>query len=345
VLSSIRENKREGKEQVRALVAEGLMQIFLSRLVMAIERRLSEPLGIKIDMLEGLDWEEVENRISQSILDLYTTRVEKLADAEGEIQRNIQAIIRRQRESEREAIDLYELAAGISLGTRMAIDARTHQKGFRQVHLLNYVFLAALHMAGKDTKQVAGDILNHLDDVQKRLKGIWGNLELAHLSENAVTVQDLPLQYQYALKQAMGSERFQAFASVPLEELKSIGEPNLADLLGGMVQQAIYKHILLSAISELWIDHLTRMEALRVSIRMEAYAQRDPLVLYKNESTETFKNLLSEIRMGVISRMFRVQPAKPQPAQPDDGVKPQQEKPADSSTKEAKTKRKRHKKR
>ena len=53
------------------------------------------------------------------------------------------------------------------------------------------------------------------------------------------------------------------------------------------------------------------MEALRISIGMEAYAQLDPLVQYKSRSTDAFKDLFADIRMGVISRMFRLQPAKP----------------------------------
>jgi preprotein translocase subunit SecA len=53
------------------------------------------------------------------------------------------------------------------------------------------------------------------------------------------------------------------------------------------------------------------MEALRISIGMEAYAQKDPLIQYKSRSTDAFKDLFADIRMGVVSRMFRLQPAKP----------------------------------
>ncbi|MCJ7623611.1 MAG: hypothetical protein MUO76_08910, partial [Anaerolineaceae bacterium] len=80
---------------------------------------------------------------------------------------------------------------------------------------------------------------------------------------------------------------------------------------GNRVQQFIYRHILLQSISELWIEHLTKMEALRVSVGMEAYAQRDPLVQYKSYSTDTFKDLLANIRQAVINKMFRLQPSKP----------------------------------
>jgi preprotein translocase subunit SecA len=61
-------------------------------------------------------------------------------------------------------------------------------------------------------------------------------------------------------------------------------------------------------ITELWVDYLTQMEALRVSIGLEAYGQRDPLVEYKREAFEKFQNLFKDMRAGVISRMFTYRP-------------------------------------
>jgi preprotein translocase subunit SecA len=66
--------------------------------------------------------------------------------------------------------------------------------------------------------------------------------------------------------------------------------------------------LLLGVITELWVDYLTQMEALRISIGLEAYAQRDPLVQYKNQAFELYQELLSNMRLGVISRMYTYRP-------------------------------------
>ncbi len=84
----------------------------------------------------------------------------------------------------------------------------------------------------------------------------------------------------------------------------------LVPIYGAKIQNEIYRQVLLGAISELWIDYLTRVEALRVSIGLEAYAQKDPLVTYKSKATELFQNLLTDIRLAVISRMFLLQPRR-----------------------------------
>ena len=82
----------------------------------------------------------------------------------------------------------------------------------------------------------------------------------------------------------------------------------LVELFGRRVISNVYRQLLLSVITELWVDYLTQMEALRVSIGLEAYAQRDPLVQYKARASELFQTLQSNIRLGVISRMFTYQP-------------------------------------
>jgi preprotein translocase subunit SecA len=50
------------------------------------------------------------------------------------------------------------------------------------------------------------------------------------------------------------------------------------------------------------------VEALRVSVGLEAYAQSDPLVKYKSQASEMFQTLLADIRAGVIGRIFLYQP-------------------------------------
>jgi preprotein translocase subunit SecA len=47
------------------------------------------------------------------------------------------------------------------------------------------------------------------------------------------------------------------------------------------------------------------MEALRTSIGLEAYGQRDPLVQYKSRAFDMFQQLMADIRAGVASRLFR----------------------------------------
>ena len=82
----------------------------------------------------------------------------------------------------------------------------------------------------------------------------------------------------------------------------------LVESIGRYVLNEVHRQLLLSATTELWVDYLTRIEALRVSIGMEAYAQRDPLVQYKGRASEMFAQLIEDIRGLVIGRVFAYQP-------------------------------------
>jgi len=104
-------------------------------------------------------------------------------------------------------------------------------------------------------------------------------------------------------KRAFGEERLN-------ETVASLGESDreaLVESIGRYVLNEVHRQLLLGATSELWVEYLTRIEALRVSIGLEAYAQRDPLVQYKARASEMFAQLVEDIRGLVINRVFAVQ--------------------------------------
>jgi preprotein translocase subunit SecA len=79
--------------------------------------------------------------------------------------------------------------------------------------------------------------------------------------------------------------------------------------LGAQGLMGAYRELFLSVADRLWVEYLTQMEALRTSIGLEAYGQRDPLVQYKSRAFDLFKELLDTIRAGVVSRMYRLRVA------------------------------------
>jgi len=68
--------------------------------------------------------------------------------------------------------------------------------------------------------------------------------------------------------------------------------------------------LLLSTIDLFWMEHLDGMDYLRESVRLRAYGQRDPLVEYKNEGYQRFKELLFNIRRETLKRFFRIEIAE-----------------------------------
>ena len=52
---------------------------------------------------------------------------------------------------------------------------------------------------------------------------------------------------------------------------------------GSEIMRTVERHVMLSIIDKLWVEHLTAMDDLREGVGLQAYGQKDPLVVYKTE--------------------------------------------------------------
>ena len=67
---------------------------------------------------------------------------------------------------------------------------------------------------------------------------------------------------------------------------------------------------LLSSLDTHWREHLYALDHLKEGIQLRAYAQKDPLVQYKQESYQLFDELLVKIRNDTVMKIFRIQVPK-----------------------------------
>ena len=84
------------------------------------------------------------------------------------------------------------------------------------------------------------------------------------------------------------------------------------------------KKLLLLTIDELWKEHLRELDDLRQSVRNASYEQKDPLVIYKQESFHLFERMLANLNERTAASLMRgklyFQPAPPQGAVPPQGA-------------------------
>jgi len=65
------------------------------------------------------------------------------------------------------------------------------------------------------------------------------------------------------------------------------------------------KNIVLAIIDQQWKDHLRDMDELKTSVQNASYEQKDPLLIYKFESYELFKQMLNRMNREAISFLFK----------------------------------------
>ncbi len=70
---------------------------------------------------------------------------------------------------------------------------------------------------------------------------------------------------------------------------------------GREVTLSIEKGVTLGVIDDMWKDHLREMDELRNSVQNATYEQKDPLLIYKFESFELFKQLIQKVNSEITS--------------------------------------------
>jgi len=112
-------------------------------------------------------------------------------------------------------------------------------------------------------------------------------------------------------------------ANIQLSDIEGLDREGILDVLeddaerayaeveerfGSETMRQVERHVMLAVIDRLWVEHLTAMDDLREGVGLQAYGQRDPLVVYKTEGYRMFQRLLANIQHDVVHTLFRVQP-------------------------------------
>ncbi len=323
-MRALGEDPADLKEDLRNLISANLTVLYASRVIAAVQNRFGEAIAEKFEIS---NWDDAADKITEAAENALQRRRERLVgDAErgGQIKHDIDNLMPR----EVNDTTKIQLLLSLSQGARTDFDQKTHRQVKRVFSRFSYAYLIAQLLEGQQADQVVEDILAHLEEAEEALRYAWGEREYARLSANAQRLAD----FGVAARMAFGEQRLN-------EAVASLGESDreaLVEAIGQYALNDVHRQLFLGATTELWVDYLTRIEALRVSIGLEAYAQRDPLVQYKSKASEMFAQLVEDIRGLVVSRIFAYQPrpveitpvevsnapaAAAQTAQPDHGKK------------------------
>lgn len=301
----LRNDPEEVKEAVSAQVETALTEQTITRLLGAVERRLEESLELDPSQLAGQDQNVLEEQVTSAVVTLFEKRKARLVGDGDQLGKDIDAALAKI-SGPLMADHLVGLLMLMPQGSRSTFDKKTHRRVWQRTNRLTYIFKVAEFLDGLEAEKVTQEVLDHLELAQSTLRTAYG-LSLWPRVAN-VTWGDLEDATQAGLLRLLGEETCQSLKDQPLQSLDSEQIKQVIVLLGRRALTEIYRQLLLAVISDLWVDYLTQMEALRVSIGLEAYAQRDPLVQYKSRASELFSNLLREMRQGVAVRMFTFRP-------------------------------------
>jgi preprotein translocase subunit SecA len=288
-------NYKQFKKQIPGWAEAAVSARVRSSLVLAIERRVGVSLGLTNVVKADADWEAVRQQLTAATDKAHRSKAERsLTEIERELKSLPDTPSRAQ---------LTQTLISMAYGTVSAFDQKTHRKILLRTLRLTYVFLAAESVSEWQAAELKEEIIAHLRNAVDALRQMWGESEFRRIG--SLRLSDVIPAVRERLRPALPAD---APDSLTFNELSPEAGQTARQILGDQLLTQLFRQIMLQVISQLWVEHLTSVEALRTSIGLEAYAQRDPLVAYKAKASETFQQLLVNMRAGVVARAFTLRP-------------------------------------
>jgi len=131
------------------------------------------------------------------------------------------------------------------------------------------------------------------------------NWNINDLSSFLVSIFAGDLFKMPAVVEKMKNERFKVseLKEVLMEEALKLYEKRESEITPSIMRK-LEKLVMINVIDNRWREHLLEMDYLKEGIGLRAYGQRDPLVEYKHETYNLFKDLIEEIKVDTIKLMF-----------------------------------------
>ncbi|MFC1711729.1 preprotein translocase subunit SecA [Patescibacteria group bacterium] len=117
------------------------------------------------------------------------------------------------------------------------------------------------------------------------------------------------LRLREKIKGEKNQEKVIDFVSQVINRTYQAREKQLTSTL----MRQIERFVSLNTIDRLWMDHLDAIDNLREGIGLRGYGQKDPLIEYKKEAYDMFEDLVANMDVEIMRRIFRVQPANQPP--------------------------------
>jgi preprotein translocase subunit SecA len=303
----IRSDPAGFQKMVPQVVEAGLAVRIWAGLLQAVEGRLGESLGLPASLPTPVDWDAAERQLVEAYERVWKARAEAIL---SEIGRELEVALP-DGAAPTEALTA-RLLVQMSYGQRVLFDRRTHQRRAVLVARLSYPYFAARLLEDVDPAELKDEVDEHVQGALAEVEQSLGRGELTRMGATPWT--ELDERLQRGMRRILGQEAWEeVVAAGGLEAQPADRRPQIERALGQAVFSEGVRGLILAVGDRLWVDYLTQMEALRTSIGLEAYGQRDPLVQYKSRAFDMFGHLQADIRSGVVSRLFRTQTTTRQP--------------------------------
>jgi preprotein translocase subunit SecA len=173
-------------------------------------------------------------------------------------------------------------------------------------------------LEGLDLKE---QVLQYAEKTMDEIVDAYVNPELPSEEWDVGNLVSKVKEFVYLLQDITAKEmedmtvsEMKVFLNEEVRKAYDIKEDEVDKIRPGLMREA-ERFFILQQIDTLWREHLQAMDALRESVGLRGYGQKDPLIEYKQEGYEMFLEMMIDIRRNVVYSLFQFQPeGKPQTA-------------------------------
>ena len=170
-------------------------------------------------------------------------------------------------------------------------------------------------LEGQDLKE---QVIKYAEKTMDEIVDFYINPDLPSEEWELEKLVDKVKEFVYLLADMEASQledmtvsEIKAFLHEQVRIAYDLKEAQIDKIQPGLMRQA-ERFFILQRIDTLWREHLQQMDALRESVGLRGYGQKDPLIEYKSEGYELFLDMMVNIRRDVVYSLFMFQP-QPQP--------------------------------
>ena len=143
-----------------------------------------------------------------------------------------------------------------------------------------------------------------------------------HVGKDEWNIKGLATKYGWLVKEddIAALNKNDEIAELLLNKAQEIYDERKAEFGEELIKE-IERTGLLRNVDMRWMDHIDAMDQLKRGISLRAYAQKDPVVAFREESFDMFDEMSNDIREGTVDFVLRIRIKKEEPVERKQAVK------------------------
>ncbi len=163
------------------------------------------------------------------------------------------------------------------------------------------------------SEEMIAQLLDWAEQTYWQMNEQLGQITYRNLRQEDATLEQMteskdPLLQRIAVEAeaALGAQAWAEWKERPIRRLPSAQERQVEAIVMELYRLFRDRHLMLRALDDHWVHHLTDLDVLREGIGLRAIGQQKPLVAYQREAYDMYQTMLDSAQQQIVRSLFQV---------------------------------------